>query len=220
MRQLLSFLEQLEAQNTTERMHAHQPAYKQAKQTLLTLAQTCINNIKTFDPTLGELYPPETIFRLARDARFSKDKSPYKTNMGIVIAPWGKKSVFPCYYIHLQPGNRSFLAAGLYHPEPQVQQRIRNAFFKNRSSFSDILTSCPSERWTIEGESYKRVPAGYEPSHPGIDYIKHKDRIVRLPLGDKQIIDWSFVDTVMGHFQDIFPFNHRLHSAILTWMKE
>ena len=110
MHQILSFLEQLEAHNTTERMHAHQPEYKAAKQTLLSTAQFLIDQISTFDTTIGELYPPETIFRLAKDTRFSKDKSPYKTNMGIVIAPGGKKSIFPCYYLHLQPGNRSFLA--------------------------------------------------------------------------------------------------------------
>lgn len=161
MKHLLNFLEQLEAHNTTERMHAHQPAYKQAKQTLTTLAQTCIDQIKTFDSTLGEIYPPETIFRLARDSRFSKDKSPYKTNMGIVIAPGGKKSIFPCYYIHLQPGNHSFLAAGLYRPEPNVQKAIRNRLVTHWKEFNDILSakSFTTTRGEIEGESYKRVPA-------------------------------------------------------------
>jgi len=96
MHQILSFLEELEAHNTTERMHAHQPAYKAAKEKLLAVSQICIDKINTFDATIGELYPPETVFRLAKDTRFSKDKSPYKTNMGIVIAPGGKKSIFPC----------------------------------------------------------------------------------------------------------------------------
>lgn len=220
MQQLLAFLEQLEANNSTERMHAHQPAYKQAKQTLLTLAQRYIDAISTFDHTLGELFPQETIFRLARDSRFSKDKSPYKTNMGIVIAPWGKKSIFPCYYIHLQPGNRSFLAAGLYHPEPKIQQRVRNHLVTHRSSFNQILGSFPWERWPIEGGAYKKVPSWYDPTHPGIAYIKQKDRITHLPLTDKQVLSPWREEQTKKHFQFIFPLNQRLHSALLNWMKE
>jgi uncharacterized protein (TIGR02453 family) len=141
MHSILSFLETLEANNTTERMHAHQPEYKTAKQAALDLAQYAIDQITLFDNSIDAIEPKETLFRQAKDIRFSKDKSPYKTNMGIVIAPGGKKSIFPCYYIHLQPGNRSFLAGGLHCPEANVQHAIREYLSTKHQSFTTIITN-------------------------------------------------------------------------------
>lgn len=216
MHQILSFLEQLEAHNTVERMHAHQPEYKAAKTALEQLSQTMINQISAFDSTLGELYPAETIFRLAKDTRFSKDKSPYKTNMGIVIAPGGKKSIFPCYYIHLQPGNRSFLACGLYRPEPNVQKAVRDHLVVDRQGFEKILTTIvkTGQRWPLEGDQYKRVPAWYDKEHPATELIKHKDRLMHAPLLDKEIIDYWFTQQTIDMFKTICPFNQWLHTAI------
>lgn len=222
MHSILSFLEQLEAHNTVERMHAHQPEYKAAKTALEQLSQTMINQISAFDSTIGELYPAETIFRLAKDTRFSKDKSPYKTNMGIVIAPGGKKSIFPCYYIHLQPGNRSFLACWLYRPEPNVQKAVRDRLVSDWNSFETILKSIEKteQRWPLEGDQYKRVPAWYEKDHPASELIKHKDRLITTPLLDKKINDTSFIDETISCFHTIYPFNERLHQAIINMIKE
>jgi uncharacterized protein (TIGR02453 family) len=222
MHAILSFLEQLEAHNTVERMHAHQPEYKTAKTTLEQLAQTMIDQISSFDRTIGELYPAETIFRLAKDTRFSKDKSPYKTNMGIVIAPWGKKSIFPCYYIHLQPGNRSFLACWLYRPESNVQKAVRDRLVTDRQGFEKILTAIAKTwlRWPLEGDNYKRVPAWYDKEHPASELIKYKDRLITTPLLDKQINDPSFINETISCFHTIYLFNEWLHNAIINMIKE
>lgn len=221
MHAILSFLEQLEAHNTVERMHAHQPEYKAAKTALEQLAQTVIDQISTFDSTLGELYPAETIFRLAKDTRFSKDKSPYKTNMGIVIAPGGKKSIFPCYYIHLQPGNRSFLACWLYRPEPNVQKAVRDRLVIDRKTFESILASIAKteQRWPLEGEQYKKAPVWYQKDHPAVELIKHKDRLMHAPLLDKEIMDPSFINETIARFHTIHPFNQRLHQSIVNMIK-
>jgi uncharacterized protein (TIGR02453 family) len=218
MHAILSFLEQLEAHNTVERMHAHQPEYKAAKTALEQLSQTMINQISVFDSTIGELYPAETIFRLAKDTRFSKDKSPYKTNMGIVIAPGGKKSIFPCYYIHLQPGNRSFLACWLYRPESNVQKAVRDRLVTERQGFEKILTTIAKtwQRWPLEGDHYKRVPAWYDKEHPASEILKHKDWLLHAPLLDKDVTDQWFTQKTIDSFKTITPFNQRLHAAINT----
>ena len=218
---ILSFLEHLEAHNTVDRMHAHQPEYKAAKAALEKLAQTMIDQISSFDSTIGELYPAETIFRLAKDTRFSKDKSPYKTNMGIVIAPGGKKSIFPCYYIHLQPGNRSFLACGLYRPEPNVQKAIRDRLVTNRHEFESILNSIAQTglRWPLEGDQYKRVPAWYEKDHPVSEILKHKDWLLTKPLLDKDVLTKTFLEDILDAFTIITPFNQWLHTAIKTMIQ-
>lgn len=216
MHTLLTFLEQLSAHNTTTWMHANQPAYQEAKQTLLAMAQTLINQIGAFDTTLGELYPAETVFRLAKDTRFSKDKSPYKTNFGIVIAPWGKKSIFPCYYVHLQPGNHSFLAAGLYRPESRIQKAVRDHLIHQRAKFHDIITQdvFVSTRWSIEGDAYKKMPPWYPADHPATDLIKQKDWLIHIPLSDKDVSSSSFLDKTIHSFAIACPFNQRLHEAI------
>lgn len=221
MHAILSFLEQLEAHNTVERMHAHQPEYKAAKGTLEQLSQTMIDQISAFDSTIGELYPAETIFRLAKDTRFSKNKSPYKTNMGIVIAPWGKKSIFPCYYIHLQPGNRSFLACGLYHPEPNVQKAVRERLVADRKWFDTILQAVgkTGKRWPLEWNCYKKVPAWFDKEHPASEILKHKDWLLHAPLLDTAILDNWFAQKTVALFNIICPFNQWFWTAIKDMMR-
>lgn len=221
MHPLLSFLEQLEANNTTERMHAHQSEYKAAKTALLALAQRYIDSISNFDATIWELYPAETIFRLAKDTRFSKDKSPYKTNFGIVIAPGGKKSIFPCYYIHLQPGNRSFLACGLYHPEPRIQKAVRDRLVTHRNDLSQSITDqvFSETRGSIEGDAYKKTPPGYPKDHPAAPLIQHKDWLIHLPLSDNDITDTAYFDRSVHAFKIAFGFNQRLYNAIAYALK-
>lgn len=220
MKQLLQFLEELTASNTRDRMHAHQDTYKEAKTTALWLSKTLIEKISTFDSTLEDLTPEETLFRLAKDTRFSKDKSPYKTNFGIVIAPGGKKSLFPCYYVHLQPGNHSFIAGWLYHPEPHIQKFIRDALVTDRKTFQKLLSQkkFATTRWEIIGDSYKRVPVWFEATHPAVDLIKHKDWLFNMPLKDKELVSSDFVENITASFRLLHPVNAWLASAIREGM--
>jgi uncharacterized protein (TIGR02453 family) len=141
--------------------------------------------------------------------------------MGIVIAPWGKKSIFPCYYIHLQPGNRSFLACWLYRPEPNVQKAIRDRLVTDRQWFERILTTIAKtgQRWPLEGDHYKRVPAWYDKEHPASELLKHKDWLLHAPLLDKDVLDEWFAEKTVSLFNTICPFNQRLWAAIKDMMR-
>jgi uncharacterized protein (TIGR02453 family) len=122
---VLEFLAQLEANNNREWFQQNKKHYDEAKTEVEAFVNAIIPDLAKFDDTLKYVEAKDCIFRIFRDVRFSKDKSPYKTNMGAWVTQAGRKSSGPGYYIHLQPGG-SFLAAGVYMPEPAQLKKIRN----------------------------------------------------------------------------------------------
>ena len=125
MKKILDFLETLEVNNTREWFHGHQEEYAAVRKQVLALAQTLIDEISTFFELPYDMKPGDCIFRINRDTRFSKDKTPYKINFGIEISQNGKRHGAPCFYLHIQPGNNSFLAGGLYMPDSKITEVIR-----------------------------------------------------------------------------------------------
>jgi uncharacterized protein (TIGR02453 family) len=111
MKQILNFLEQLEINNNRDRFHAHQDDYQATRKQVVALADRLIIAIGDFFELPYDMKGSSCIFRINRDIRFSKDKTPYKNNFGIEISQSGKRQGMPCFYLHIQPGNNSFIAA-------------------------------------------------------------------------------------------------------------
>ena len=120
----LNFLKKLTKNNNKEWFDKNRSVYEDAKLEVKALVQQTIEKIATFDPSIASLEPKDCMFRINRDVRFSKDKSPYKNNMGFMIAPGGKKSIKGCYYVHIEPGN-CFVAGGIWVPMPEQLKSIR-----------------------------------------------------------------------------------------------
>ena len=111
----LSFLKKLSKNNNKEWFDKNRSVYEEAKAEVKFLIKDVIDRITEFDSTIAQLEPKDCMFRINRDIRFAKDKTPYKTNMGFMIAPGGKKSIKSCYYVHIEPGN-CFIAGGIWVP--------------------------------------------------------------------------------------------------------
>ncbi len=106
MKEILSFLKELSANNNREWFEAHRPTYLEIKKKVEDMTQTLIDGIAKFEPTASALRPSDCLYRIYRDTRFSPDKTPYKNHIGIYINPFGgKKSELAGYYLHIQPGN-------------------------------------------------------------------------------------------------------------------
>ena len=141
-----------------------------------------------------------SIFRLHRDVRFSKDKSPYKTNLGLYF--WegsGKRMECPGYYFHLEPPNL-MLGAGMYvFPKP-VLARYRKAVVDPRkgAALRRVVARLEKKGYEVGGEHYKRVPRGFDPDHPSADLLRHNGlwvgTEVRIPkeLQGPAIVRWCF----------------------------
>lgn len=105
----LKFLEAVKYNNSTEWLHTHWDLYQQEKKRFAQFIAAFLEEAKKIYPLFEDLEPKDCIFRFNKDLRFSRDGKPYKENFGAVFAFGGKKSDFPCFYFHLQPGESAFL---------------------------------------------------------------------------------------------------------------
>src|SRR5690606_3491891 len=124
MKEILSFLGQLEVHNNKEWMDANRSQYQQARADFQALVSDLLKEMVELEPDMANLRPQDCIFRQNRDIRFSANKNPYKIHMAAYFAVGGKKSDGPGYYLHIQPGE-SLVGGGIYWPSPEVLKKIR-----------------------------------------------------------------------------------------------
>jgi uncharacterized protein (TIGR02453 family) len=136
-----------------------------------------------------------SLFRIHRDIRFSKDKSPYKTHTGIQFRHERTRDVHaPGYYLHLEPGS-VFMACGTWHPDRDALHAIRTAIAARPGRWQAIVEDPAfSQHFRLGGESLKRPPAGFDRDHPLIDELKRKDFIAVADLTEADVIAGDFLD--------------------------
>ena len=134
-----------------------------------------------------------SMFRIYRDVRFAKDKSPYKTNTGIQFRHnQGKDVHAPGYYLHLEPRN-IFAAVGIWHPDTTTLGKIRDAIIEDPSGWKRAVKGKPfRSRFNLSGNSLRRGPKGYDPSHPLIADLKRKDFIGTTALTQNSVASLGF----------------------------
>ncbi|MBL7138098.1 MAG: DUF2461 domain-containing protein [Bacteroidales bacterium] len=213
---VLSFLKELEQNNTREWFHANKGWYDEAKLEVEKLVNTLIPGVARFDPSVKFITAKECMFRIFRDIRFSKDKAPYKNNFGAWITKTGRKSCGPGYYIHIQPGE-SFLAAGVYMPDPEKLKKIRQEIFYNMDEFKAILEGKELKRYAKgldEMDKLKKPPKEFPADFPDIEILKNKHFTVSCYLSEKQLSAPTFPEFAWKVFEAMHPFNAFLGRAI------
>jgi uncharacterized protein (TIGR02453 family) len=136
-----------------------------------------------------------SLFRIYRDVRFSKDKSPYKTHVGIQFRHARARDAHaPGFYLHLEPGS-VFMACGTWHPDRETLHAIRSAIAARPSRWQAIVEE-PAfrQRFRLGGEALKRPPAGFDRDHPLIEELKRKDFIAVADLSEPEVIAGGFLD--------------------------
>ena len=212
----LRFLKNLHKNNNKDWFDAHRDTYEVAKANFKEFVEELILGISKFDPAVKHLEAKNCIFRINRDVRFSKDKSPYKNNFGASISPGGKKSFTAGYYFHLQPG-ASFLAGGMWQPEPVNLNAIRQEIDYNFSDFKKIISSKKFK--DLFGDLHtenklKRAPKGYEEDNEAIEYLKLKGFTVFHKLKDEEITSKDLVKTITELSVTVKPFIDFLNAAV------
>ena len=147
-----------------------------------------------------------SLFRIHRDTRFAKDKSPYKTYVGIQFRhELGKDAHAPGFYLHLEP-KAVFVGAGIWHPDQATLARIREAIADDPEAWRRA-TDGKSFRgsFRLAGESLKRAPAGFDPAHPLIEDLKRKDFICVASLTEKDVCAPGFVEDFAGTCRNASP---------------
>lgn len=204
----LQFLKDLAANNNREWFGEHKDRYHLAQQDVSDFVESLIEEIGKFDEDILKIDPKKSLFRIYRDVRFSVDKSPYKTNFGAALAQKlaGRKAG---YYLHIEPG-KSFLAGGLYCPQPGELKVIRKEISANAQEFKAIIENT-TFRNNFRGLSVenklKRVPNDYEKEDPMAEYLKLKSFTVSHPVSDEQLLKPSAAADFAKIFKSLKPLN-------------
>ena len=214
MKQVLKYLHALSLHNDKVWFEAHKADYLKAKATVGELAVRLIEGIRSFDDTIGPLSVSDCTYRIYRDVRFSKDKSPYKTHMGIFVNRGGKKSGYSGYYFHIDGNGDHLLAIGNYYTEPRVLKTLREDIELGGGDFRRIIEgAAPGLVLDTEG-SLKKVPKGFPADSPDAEYFKLKNFCLLKALDDDFILSPDLADNVLAIFKTGKPFLDYVNRAI------
>jgi uncharacterized protein (TIGR02453 family) len=217
LQNILKFLKDLSKHNDRDWFEKNKSRYLDTKQGFEDLVTDLLSDFTKFDGGLAGLNPKKLPFRIYRDVRFSKDKRPYKTNMGAGFSPNGKLVQEPGYYFHLEPGNKSFVAGGIYMPDTENLNKIRQEIDYNFDKLKKVLSDKKFKTLYPKLDDFdklKTAPKGYPKDHPHIDLLKHKSYIVSRSFTDKEVTDKKFVKLVVDSAKAIKPLNDFIREAI------
>lgn len=204
----LKFLTDLKKNNQKEWFDANRNRYDEAKENIYNNVEELITLIGKYDEDISTLQCKDCTFRINRDIRFAKDKTPYKTNISAYFARGGKKSDAAGYYIHLEPGE-AFAAAGCWWPQPKQLAAIRQEIDYNFEVWQKIIASKKFRSSFKEGVAKKdilqRAPKGYEEANPAIGFIKMKSFVVYKVLADADLLERDFVKNIAAIFKAAKP---------------
>lgn len=213
LKPVLRFLALLKKNNDRAWFQAHRGDFEGASKSFESFVAALIEELTPTESLRG-LTPKDCIYRLYRDLRFSKDKSPYKTYMAAVIGPGGRKSTQPGYYVHLGPGGQSLLAAGWYEPEPAQLASFRRAIDRDPRPWKKVVNDKTFRKYLreVEGERLATAPKGYPRDHPEIELLKLKQVMAIRRLTDTQVRASGIVRETVATFKAMKPFLAYLES--------
>jgi uncharacterized protein (TIGR02453 family) len=214
----LKFLKELAANNNRDWFLANKARYEaDVREPALAFIADLAPRLRRLSPRVVADPKPVggSLFRVNRDVRFSKDKSPYKTAVGMSF--WherGRETAAPGYYLHIAPGD-SFGGGGVHSPESAALGRIRDAIVRDTPGWKRITTA-PGfpELFSIHGEVLKRPPQGYDPDHPFIEDLKRKNFFWHARFTDKDVVAPDFMDRFLGACKTAAPFNRFMARAL------
>ncbi|MBP1771982.1 MAG: hypothetical protein H6P99_1145 [Holophagaceae bacterium] len=203
---LFRFLKDLKAHNDRAWFQANKARYEaEARDPVLRLIAGCTGPLAAVSRHVEADPRPVggSLFRIYRDTRFSKDKTPYKTHLGVNFrhrssAAGGVHG--PGFYLHLEPGG-CFAGGGLWHPEPEALFKVRQAICARSSTWKTLRAS----GLEIEGEALKRVPQGFDAEHPCAEDLKFKDFYTATAFTNAEVAAPDFPDALMDAFRRASP---------------
>lgn len=206
-KETIQFLKELDVNNNRDWFNAHKDAYQSAHDNFTVFVQQLINDISLFDTRLKDLEAKNAVFRIYRDTRFSKDKTPYKKFFGASLLGRGSGVMKSGYYFHLKPEG-SFLAGGLHMPDPASLNKARTSISENSIAFKKLIDNKVfKELFSIEGDQLVNVPRGFSKDDPMAAYLKHKDLLIIHALDVKTILSADFLSHCLKVCKAMQPFN-------------
>ena len=214
----LHFISDLKANNNTEWMHANKKRYEAYKKDYHNFIAAILLEMKAFDKALEPLEVKNCTFRINRDIRFSKDKTPYKTHISVWLSTNKSIKNSPGYYLHLDD-TESFAAGGMYCPEPAELKKIRKeiAFF-----YEDLNVVLENKNFKKEfknlsqADALKRPPKDFDTNHPAIELLKLKSFTASVKVEKSDCLNANFAKIIAQKLILLQPLNQFLNRALET----
>lgn len=215
----LQFLKSLSKNNNKPWFDAHRNEFLEAKKDFENFVATIIKKTAQFDNDIKDLQIKDCVFRINRDIRFSKNKTPYKTNMGASINRAGKKSIYAGYYFHIEPGGKSFAGGGLWMPMTTELKKIRQEIDYNLDEFKSIVDNKNfiSEYKELENTpdvKLNNLPRGYDKENPAGEYLKFKSLIATKYLSDEDLTSNKLAEKTIKSFKTLMPLVKFINKAL------
>ena len=215
----IDFLKALEKNNNKPWFDENRKLYEAAKENIQNITGKLIPVIAAFDDGIGSLQIKDCMFRINRDIRFSKNKTPYKINMGASINRGGKKSIYAGYYFHIEPGGKSFAGGGLWMPMAPELKKIRQEIDYNLDEFTGIVKAknFVSEYKELENSADLKLinlPRGYDKENPAGEYLKFKSLVATKYLSDDDITGNRIAEKTIKAFKTLMPLVKFINKAI------
>ncbi|NBL64504.1 TIGR02453 family protein [Flavobacterium sp. NST-5] len=219
-KKILQFLNDIKENNNREWFHANKSFYEEYKTAYSKLIQEFLNEMIPLDESLRHLEVKDCSFRIARDIRFSKDKTPYKTHLGIWLSGGTKNTNLPGYYIHIEEG-KSFIAGGVWWPDHLDLKKIRKEIAYFYEDLEEIVTekNFVKEFKSLdidENNSLKTAPKDFDKNHPAIQYLRLKSFTASQVIDNQLLTDKDFVKKVTKKLILLKPLNDFLTRALTT----
>lgn len=216
----LQFLDDLKKNNNRDWFQDNKKRYEIFKKDYHQLVSDFLDVMKPLDPSLELLEVKNCTFRINRDIRFSKDKSPYKAHLGVWMSTGAKGANRAGYYVHIEKG-ASFIAGGFYSPEAEDLKKVRKEIAFFHEDLEAILTdkNFKKEFGSLdinETNSLKSMPRGYEKDHPAIDFLKLKSFTATQKYDIAEVTQKDFVVKMSKKLIALKPLNEFINRALDT----
>ena len=190
----LDFLKAIKKNNNRDWFEKNRGKYENAKKDFENFVSEMIKALSKINPAYSSLEVKNCVFRIYRDVRFSKNKAPYKTNMGAYFSEGGKKSDKAGFYIQVEPGS-SFIAGGSWIPEAPALKSIRQEIDYNPDLFNKIISAKSFKKYfeELSDTRLKTTPKGYSSDNPMIDHLRQTSFTVATSIHDKDFTSKTIV---------------------------
>ncbi len=208
------FLREIQENNHKQWFEANKERYTRARKQFISFIGELIVRLNKIE-TLPVQDPARNVFRIYRDVRFSKNKDPYKNNLGGWISR-GESPRTASFYIHLQPDD-CFIGGGMYDPTPEELKAIRQEIHFHGDTLNKIVNAKKFKAdfgGIFAEDKLKKAPQGYSPDHPHIELLKFKHYVIGKPVTEEQILSDDFLDLCIETYKNSLDFFHFLDQAI------
>ena len=209
------FLRQLKKNNDKAWFDAHRGEYETAKTDFEKFTGVLLKELIPLEPAFAAQRAKDCTYRIYRDVRFSKDKTPYKTHFGAFFARGGRKWEGAGYYLQLEPGS-IFAGGGLWMPQPTLLRSVRQEIDYSFADFNGIISDKTFKKYfpKIDGEALQKPPQGYDAANPAIEYLKKKSFTAGYSMQDGDFLEEDAAKKVAVVFITLAPLVNFLNRSL------